>query len=72
MTRLLAAASLIYLIASLWYVTLTRGYGTPFSDSLTEDQREILARSKSRRRQAFLSGIMIGTVFVLWGLPAIV
>lgn len=57
-TATLAYAALAYAITSVVYLVIARTtMGTPFKDSLTEDQRRILAASKAERRRAFCIGV---------------
>ena len=37
----LAYAMISYIFASVYYLAMTRGIGTPFNNSLTEDQKKI-------------------------------
>lgn len=56
-----AQLALGYLIASLFYLLWTRlsSMGTPFSDTLTPEQRAILEASKAQRRTVFLVGVLV-------------
>ena len=59
-TALLASAAFVYVIASVVYLIVTHTFGTPFKDSLTDEQRRIKAASARRRGWAFLLGIAVG------------
>lgn len=52
-TVVLANAALVYTIACVGYLILTRSLGTPFKDSLSADQRSILAHATEARTRAF-------------------
>ena len=61
-TAALAYLALGYMVASVVYLIVTRPLGTPFSDSLTDAQRAILARSKGDRRRAFGIGVLVAAL----------
>ena len=64
---MLANAALIYVIACVAYLLLTRSSGTPFSDSLTVEQRKIRASSSRVRSAAFVKGVAIGAItLMIW------
>lgn len=63
-TRLLASAALVYALASVGYLVLTRSMGTPFHDSLLPAQLDILAEAKAKRRHAFEMALMTAVVAV--------
>lgn len=56
----MARLSFVYLLASIVYLIATRCIGTPFKDSLTEEQMEIKACSSKKRGLIFLIGIVVG------------
>lgn len=67
----LAYLSLAYAMASVGYMVLTRyapAYrGTPFADTLTPEQRAILAASKRVRGQAFaVAGAAAVALLAVW------
>lgn len=55
---ILAYAMSTYIIASLYYLIFTRIVGTPFNDSLTEEQIKIKNQSANKRRAIFYTGIV--------------
>lgn len=57
-TRVFASAALVYALSSVGYLVLTRHMGTPFYDSLTPAQLDILAEAKAKRRHAFEMAFM--------------
>lgn len=63
----LAYLAIAYLGASVLYLLMTNimQFGTPFKDSLTAEQRRIMACSKKRRAAAFAAGILITGVTLL-------
>ena len=63
-TTLLAYGAAGYAIASLCYLIETRRMGTPFADSLSDAQRDILRESKRERRRAFLHGLGVAAVLI--------
>ena len=66
-TVFFARLAFVYIIASVGYLVLTRKIGTPFYDSLTEEQRAIKRESVKVREKAFYTAALIGIIMiVLW------
>ena len=63
-TEWLARMAKIYMLASMGYLMLTRTYGTPFFDSLSDEQRIIHASSAKQRKEAFVQAILVSTLLV--------
>jgi len=63
-TTLLASLALVYALASVGYLVLTRSLGTPFHESLHPTQLEILAEAKAKRLHAFEMAAMASVVAV--------
>lgn len=65
-TQLLAAAAVVYASASVLYLLFVAlcGVGTPFKDSLSVEQREILASSKRVRGRIFLTSVAVSALVV--------
>lgn len=61
----LAYAMAIYCIGSAFYMLATRSIGTPFRDSLSEEQIEIKNKSASKRRNIFYMGLGAGLIMML-------
>ena len=55
----------VHLGSSLYYKIVTHSYGTPFKDSLTEEQNEIMKESSKKRRNAYLTGAGLSVVALL-------
>lgn len=57
----LAYTALAYMGASVIYIAIVAlvGFGTPFKDSLSEEQRSIGKRARRNRGAAFAAGILI-------------
>jgi hypothetical protein len=53
-------ASVIYLV-----IATLMGFGTPFKDSLSEEQRCIMKRAKRNRGSAFTAGMLIMVLLLL-------
>ena len=64
-TMILSHLSLVYVIACVVYVVLSRDVGTPFKDSLTPKQIKIKKASASVRRNIFYQGIA-GSAIILF------
>ena len=58
----LAYIMLVYLLASVYYMIRSKWEGTPFKDSLTEDQIIIQKASAQRRLNLFLQGLLVAVV----------
>ena len=66
-TTVLAYAALLYTMACVGYLLLTRSYGTPFDDTLTGAQREVKRASAQTRAKAFGSSLIVSAiVLALW------
>lgn len=65
-TKLLAAAAAVYASASILYLLFVAlcDVGTPFKDSLSIQQRKILASSKRVRGKIFLASVAVSAVIV--------
>lgn len=66
---ILAYIMAVYFIASIVYIVATQFVGTPFSDSLTEEQEKIKKKSARKRGLIFLIGICIGIVLCVYFHP---
>lgn len=64
MSGYLAYAMLIYIIASLLYLIITRFIDTPLINSYTEEQKNIKKRSATKRGYIFLIGLVIATILI--------
>lgn len=63
----LAHLSLVYLGACIGYLARTRSMGTPFMDSLTDEQRSIKKQSALARRDAFVQSAVVTMVLLyIW------
>lgn len=65
----LAYAMAIYTIASVYYLVMTRNIGTPFKDSLTDEQLEIKYQSSDIRKSIFIQGCGLAIVICCIGRP---
>lgn len=63
----LAYIACIYIIASLWYLVVTRQYGTPFGDALENypELKEIKFKSADQRRTAFYMGLGVAILVMV-------
>ena len=63
----LAYCSMIYIAASVYYLIVTRQFGTPFYNAIEKypELVEIKKKSASKRRKAFYCGIVVG-IALLW------
>jgi hypothetical protein len=62
----LAYAMLTYIIGSIYYLIATINIGTPFKDSLNEEQKKIKYNSSKIRRQIFYQGLGIGIIMIIF------
>jgi hypothetical protein len=65
----LAYGMAIYVLASIYYLVMTRNIGTPFKDSLTEKQRKIQRESGKQRKTIFYQGIAASIVLMVLTRP---
>jgi hypothetical protein len=63
--RMAASATVAYATACALYYVRTRGVGTPFLDSLTEEQREIYAESARVRGRIFCESALVGVALAV-------
>lgn len=68
-TRNVATLAMIYTGACVVYLVLTRNVGTPFYDSLTEEQRTLKTRSARVRGNVFLQSLGLSAMVVLCRRP---
>ncbi len=61
----LAYGMAVYCLACLYYIVMTRNVGTPFRDSLNENQLKIKMESASVRRSVFYQGVAVGLVSMI-------
>lgn len=61
----LAYLMLIYILACVYYMIMTRNIGTPFKDSLNDEQLEIKRVAVEKRRGIFYVGVAVATLLVL-------
>lgn len=61
----LAYLMLIYILACVYYMIMTRNVGTPFKDSLNDEQLEIKRAAVEKRRGIFYVGVTVATLLVL-------
>ena len=61
----LAYGMAVYCLACIYYIVMTRNVGTPFRDSLNENQLKIKMESASIRRSIFYQGVAVGLVSMI-------
>ena len=61
----LSYISLIYMFASLYYYIRTRSIGTPFNDTLSEEQIKVKKESGRVRMRFFVHGLVLGFIIIL-------
>ena len=64
-SKFLAYGMFIYTLASLYYLIFTRNIGTPFNDSLSDEQKYIKKKAVSQRKKIFLQGCGIAFVIII-------
>ena len=62
--KTLAYASAIYTIASVFYILRSKSIGTPFNDSLSEEQKQIKKKSADDRKTIFVQGIIFACILL--------
>ena len=66
-TQTYALIAKIYLGASVIYMITTLNMGTPFKDSLSETQKNLLQSSKRARARHFALGVVLTSFFIAIG-----
>ena len=68
---ILAYLAAVYIIASIVYYIITRTYGTPFNDALSQypELKSIKMKSVELRKRAFVIGLFSGACFLLLTQP---
>ena len=64
-STVLAYAMSIYTISSIYYLVRTRSIGTPFKDTLTNEQKKIKQESAKIRSNIFYQGVGLSLVCLL-------
>ena len=61
---ILAYLACIYIISTIYYLIVTRSYGTPFKDALEKypELKKIKMKSAHERGNAFYVGLAIGVI----------
>ena len=59
-----AYISMIYVISSIVYYLITRCMGTPFMNSITQEQKKIKKKSTKQRANVFMFGIICGIIVI--------
>ena len=62
--KVLAYVQLDYMIASVLYILSTRCMGTPFRNSLTEEQLKIKRKAVKQRRKVFWTSMLAGAIII--------
>ena len=58
-------AMIIKIFASVYYMIETRNFGTPFKNSLDNDQLALKERESKRRGEVYLKGLLVGSI-LMW------
>ena len=67
--NVLAYAMTIYCITSVYYMVRSSSVGTPFNDSLSPEQQVIKQQSVAVRKQIFMEGLFITTMYLILARP---
>jgi len=65
----LAYLMAIYLLASIYYLLMTTKLGTPFKDSLTEEQLLIKKTEAKKRKEIFVTGVVFSGILLIYTEP---
>ena len=68
-TMIMSKLAIVYLIASAFYLVLTRFVETPFLNSLSCEQRRIKEEASKERGIIFALGIAIGILVLIYVKP---
>ena len=64
-SKYLAYSMAIYTLTSIYYLMRSRSVGTPFKDSLTEEQKKIKQQSAQVRKNIFMEGTLLSAAVIL-------
>ena len=64
-SKYLAYSMAVYTLASIYYMMRTRNIGTPFNDTLSEEQRKIKNESADIRRGIFYEGALAAAAVIV-------
>ena len=66
-STLLAYIASVYIMACIFYMVLTRCYGTPFNDALKNypDLIRIKNQSSDKRRVTFYTGLILSSIALI-------
>ena len=67
--HMLAYAMALYCLASVYYFVRSGSAGTPFSDSLTEEQVIIKEHSSNVRKWIFIEGVFLAGAYLTFAKP---
>ena len=65
----LAYAMTIYCLACIMYIAFTRCMTTPFMDSLSHSQKQILEKARYQRRNVFMVGVALSSYLMFYVQP---
>lgn len=64
-SKYLAYSMAIYTLTSIYYLMRSSSVGTPFKDSLTEEQKKIKQQSAQVRKNIFMEGTLLSAAVIL-------
>jgi len=64
-SKVFAYGMFVYTLASLYYIIFTRNIGTPFNDSLSEEQRNIKKKAVTQRKNIFFQGCGLAIIIII-------
>ena len=68
-SKYLAYSMAVYTMASLFYFVETRSLGTPFNDTLTQEQKQVKADAVKVRKNIFYKGAMLSSLILFLAEP---
>ena len=69
MSIFLAYTMTIYCTSSLYYLIFSRFAGTPFSNSLSQQQLKLKQTSSGKRKNIFIQGIIVSIIMLYYWTP---
>jgi hypothetical protein len=67
LSTILSYIASIYILASIYYIIITRQYGTPFADEVNKipTLKHLRETSSKKRKKTFYTGLVISSVVML-------
>lgn len=67
LSTILSYIAFIYIVASIYYIIITRPYGTPFKDEVNKIPRlkRLRELSSNKRKKTFYTGLLFSSIIII-------